>query len=416
VSEQEVRRLGAEELETRGGDAAGGSPDYEDEEWLLGFAQDENGVNIERCPGCQASPGRRHKKGCTWLASVRALRKREEAPVWGGLGEPGDEPLPWLVEGILRQGNLAMLYGREGSFKSFIALDLANRVSTGQPFDGHEIGEPVASMVGGPGRVVYVAAEAHRQFPPRQEAWERAYLGGERNGRILWVKEPVDLLESSERELWERGARRRSGLLPAGELARRVGAEMEDPVALVVIDSLHASMPDASDVSDRDLGLVIAGARRFIETADCAVLLVHHSNVSDTRERGHGSLGAALDLRLHVRKTKAGPVVTCTKNRHGAEGWEIRLRPKPVQLAAGEQSAVLGPPREDEALDDKDVAVLEAVEGGATTQAEVVGVTGLPQPTVSRRLRKLVESGHLVRGGEGKGTTFSPPTDDMMDA
>src|SRR5205085_5650659 len=57
-------------------------------------------------------------------------------------------PVAWLWPGRLALGKLAMLDGDPGLGKSYLALDLCARLSTGRPFpDGGEAGCPGSSLV-----------------------------------------------------------------------------------------------------------------------------------------------------------------------------------------------------------------------------------------------------------------------------
>src|SRR4051812_48434552 len=72
-------------------------------------------------------------------------------------------PSPWLVEGVLRETSVAMLYGKRGCYKSFVALGLAGSVATGLPWHGHAVRNA--------GLVVYVAAEGGGGMVQRARAW-----------------------------------------------------------------------------------------------------------------------------------------------------------------------------------------------------------------------------------------------------
>jgi hypothetical protein len=60
-------------------------------------------------------------------------------------------PPEWLVENVLPAGGLIGLYGEPGSFKSFIAIDIAMSIATGLSWHGAEVRK---------GHVIYVAAKA----------------------------------------------------------------------------------------------------------------------------------------------------------------------------------------------------------------------------------------------------------------
>ncbi len=45
----------------------------------------------------------------------------------------------WQVDGVLHRNTLALLAGPEGTFKSFVALDLALSIAGGRPWQGREV-------------------------------------------------------------------------------------------------------------------------------------------------------------------------------------------------------------------------------------------------------------------------------------
>lgn len=69
-------------------------------------------------------------------------------------------PPSYLINGFLKSKSHGFLAGTTGSFKSFIALDIAHCVGTGRAFLGHEIKQS--------GKVLYIAGEGidglHKRF------------------------------------------------------------------------------------------------------------------------------------------------------------------------------------------------------------------------------------------------------------
>jgi AAA domain len=76
---------------------------------------------------------------------------------------PDPEP---LIDNVLDQGTVALLYGRWGSCKSFIAQDWAASVATGRAWQGR----PTEQR-----RALYVAAEGAFGLKGRLSAWEVAW-------------------------------------------------------------------------------------------------------------------------------------------------------------------------------------------------------------------------------------------------
>src|SRR5262249_46295895 len=68
----------------------------------------------------------------------------------------------WLVDGLVGQNALVVLFGPPGVGKSFLALDLALSIATGRPWLGRKTTQ---------GGVVYVYAEGTSELKHRAAAW-----------------------------------------------------------------------------------------------------------------------------------------------------------------------------------------------------------------------------------------------------
>ncbi len=56
----------------------------------------------------------------------------------------------WLIDGVLQQDSTALVFGAPGTFKSFMAMDMAVAIASGQPWQGRETEQAF---------VIYLAAE-----------------------------------------------------------------------------------------------------------------------------------------------------------------------------------------------------------------------------------------------------------------
>jgi len=86
-----------------------------------------------------------------------------------GLREIFERPTPdFLIYGLLPETGVALLSASQGSFKSFLALDMALCVATGKAFKGRKTKR---------GRVLYVAAEGAETAKDRARAWLGRWRG-----------------------------------------------------------------------------------------------------------------------------------------------------------------------------------------------------------------------------------------------
>lgn len=56
----------------------------------------------------------------------------------------------WLIDGVLQQDSTALVFGEPGTFKSFMAMDMAVAIASGQPWQGRQTERAI---------VIYLAAE-----------------------------------------------------------------------------------------------------------------------------------------------------------------------------------------------------------------------------------------------------------------
>lgn len=194
------------------------------------------------------------------------------------------QPPEPLIEGLLFEDSLAAIYGQPGSYKSFIALDMALSVVTGEKWHGHHVNR---------GPALYVAAEGVSGMRSRVRAW--------REDRSLWqLPEDFKILGAPPM------------LLEAGDLAEMVEIVDEMNPALIVIDTLARTVVGQDENTTETMGrLIEAGAQLQRATGAC-VLFVHHDTKAGGTLRGSSALDGGLDTEIFVKRN--GSFVTL-KNR-----------------------------------------------------------------------------------------------------
>lgn len=150
------------------------------------------------------------------------------------ISELADLPAPeYLVHGVLPAAGNGVLYGVSGTGKSFLALDWALAIATGQvAWMGREIQA---------GPVVYVAAEGQAGLTQRIEAWMHAN-GVTTEPDLYVIPDAVQLLD----------------LADGKALLEAITAKIGEPPVLIVLDTLAKSMAGGDENSTQDMGLVMA--------------------------------------------------------------------------------------------------------------------------------------------------------------
>lgn len=222
-------------------------------------------------------------------------------------------PATWLVRGVLPATGLAVLYGQSSAGKTFLATDGALSIARGVPWLGARTK---------PALVVYVGLEG--RMAPRIAAYcERYDVSTDDLHRFR-------VLERAPINLVDRDPQRIQDLV---EGIRQATADDDEPVGLVVVDTLARAMAGGDENGGEDMGIALANAEAISKAFDCLTLLVHHSGKDASKGvRGHSSLHAAADAEIEVSRDGDHRGAKITKLRDGEDGRSFGFRLDVVDL------------------------------------------------------------------------------------
>jgi hypothetical protein len=208
------------------------------------------------------------------LISLAGVEKTQDMEILSPSQVMDLRPLPSLIDRVLAQGELAMVYGAPGTGKSFVVLSMAIAVATGSPwFD----------IPTKPGVVLYGALEGLVGMRGRLLAamgTDPAVLDGR-----LWFTEGIRLNDAA-----------RLGWIRA-EIEK-----MPEPPALIVVDTLSRAIPGIDENTAKEVTPIIEACRALQRDYGSAVLLVHHTRKDGTSERGSTVIAGAADRKLKVTR------------------------------------------------------------------------------------------------------------------
>jgi hypothetical protein len=299
-------------------------------------------------------------------------------------------PAPeWLVDDFLPRDGLGVMFGSPGSYKSFLALDLALCVAGGLPWGHHEVRK---------GPVVYITGEGRSGFSVRVEAW-LTNTGVETVDGFHLLPEMLPLLDSSR-------------YVPA---FASLCATLRP--ALVVIDTLARSMSGGDENSTRDMGVLMESVDTIRRACGAHVLLVHHTTKGGDGYRGSSALEGAADtmVRVEVEDASRELTVSCFKQKEADRFADMKLHPKEITVRGGTLTSCalfFSGAREKKRLQNAMeyqviTALLNSPAGTSFTPRQVMEVAGLAMATTYRTLKALVDRGYLLQIGEGRGQRFT---------
>jgi hypothetical protein len=287
-------------------------------------------------------------------------------PMQDLLSEP-DEVTRWLVEERLPAGGISLLAGKPKSGKSTLARCLAFAVARGEPLLGFRTYQ---------GKVFYLALEEKR-------AEVRSHfkaLGATPEDPLFWFIAPS----------------------PQDGLAQlREAVERERP-ALIIIDPLLklVRVKDANDYA-----VVLKALEPLLSLArdtGAHVLAVHHLGKGD-RQGGDSILGSTaifgtVDTALLLKRTEHYRALSSIQ-RYGEDLDDITL-----VLDPHSRMVTAGPSRQEMVESQAQTEILEMLKGKSAPaeEAEIHEAVEGRRGVKVRALRKLVETGKVIRSGEGK--------------
>ncbi|MGW4581948.1 AAA family ATPase [Rhodococcus aetherivorans] len=286
------------------------------------------------------------------------------------------DPAP-LIDGVLDQGTTALLYGKWGSGKSFIALDWAASVAAGRGWQGRTTERR---------KVLYVAAEGAFGLKGRIQAWESGWRTSLDEDDLEILPQPVNLTRALE----------------VAELAALIRWQ---GYGMVVLDTLARCMVGADENSAKDTGVVVDTLTRLREATPDGrgvVLGVHHTGKDGRTLRGSSAFEGGVDTVYQTCLDGGAIDLTREKRKDGPCEDRHRLHISPVD---GTDSAIVSVHRgvDNSERADKLLSIMSThfrTTGASRTDLhEVAKEAGISYGTFTRALNDLLESGELVDEG-----------------
>lgn len=176
-------------------------------------------------------------------------------------------PMPTpLISGVIDADTVAILSGKFGTYKSFMAMAWGASLATGQDWCGHSVPKAVP--------VIYVAAEGASGVRRRMAAWSRKH-GQISRGMFIVVPMRVALAKP--------------------ESVRKLDALIKKyESGLVILDTLHKMAPGMEETS-KDAGEALSIIDQLRQRNAATFLLVHHTGHAGKRSRGSSSIEDDVD-------------------------------------------------------------------------------------------------------------------------
>jgi hypothetical protein len=294
-----------------------------------------------------------------------------------------DEPVQWLIEDLIPAKAFAAIYGKPGSFKSFVAIYLSQMIAAGKP----AFEKPTTQ-----GTCLYIAGEGQAGLKKRSDASRIAH-DIEPSVPLYFIKRSLNLSSTLE---------------DMQELIKEI-RELGIAPSLIVIDTLARNFV-GDENSSSDMSQFISVIGELIAQLSCSVLVVHHAGKDESKGmRGSSALLGAVDAELECTRTSdeedkdhlTGKLTT-TKQKESEDGVEFhfimqriltdKLDPNIVSLGLRPCEKIEYKKRQKKNLTQAEIFVLEALDKAIADFGKRYGVPGIPPEKLCVRRSDLLSS------------------------
>ncbi len=217
------------------------------------------------------------------------------------------KPIKWLVKDYFESHAITFLYGDTEAFKTFICLDIACAIATGEDW--------IPDCPTKQGLVLYICGEGRNGIRRRLEAWSK------HNKQPI----PENLLISDMS----------TDLSDTDAISDLVGAieSLGTKPAVVIVDTFARNYTDGGENANDDIGKFYSVVEAtLVKTYDCSVIVTHHPGKDTSKGmRGGASLKQNADAVYKVKREDSGEQMFTVMKPEKMKDAE---RPKDVMFEA----------------------------------------------------------------------------------
>lgn len=232
-------------------------------------------------------------------------------------------PPEWLIRDFIPEESYSIIFGKPGTCKTFVALDIGLSIATGHMESDTAMWTDLAKS----GNVLFAAGEGRAAITQRVSAWEKTHLNGN-TAEKFYLADPVPLI-SEKPEPFIANALRAS---PGG-------------YQMVIIDTVGRSLQGVNENAQEYASAFTNLVQVIQKELGASVLALHHVGHNDTgRARGSSVFGADADTIIKLERPGGGDLIsmTMTKQKDAAE-WSAKrwAAVDQIELGSAESSLVV---------------------------------------------------------------------------
>jgi hypothetical protein len=222
-----------------------------------------------------------------------------------------DQPsfTPWLIKGWIPEASQSMVFGQSGIGKTFVAIDMACSIASGQEWFNNRVKS---------GHVAYMAGEGNFGIRQRVASWCKHHNIDKHGIKQLFVSnKPIDLDSP--------GA--------SVDVLKAIAEMTEERLSVIFIDTLNRHML-GDENSAKEVKQLLSVCSVLTSATGAAVVLVHHTgHQGKDRERGSSAIRGAMDASIHVKSGKDKHIIIeCAKQKDAPIPGDLCAKLHPIDL------------------------------------------------------------------------------------
>jgi len=242
----------------------------------------------------------------------------------------------YLVDGIVSENSLLLIFGPPGCGKTFINLGMGLSIAAGLPeWWGRKINKH--------GPVVMLSSEGVADLKLRIMAWEKETGISVDDIPFYLIRQTINFMSGADIDKLMRTVQ---------DITDRLG----EPPVLITVDTISRVLPGADENLQKDMTLFISACDRVKEVFGSTVSGVHHTSRNGNL-RGSTVFDGAADAILSITREEGSDIgeMTAKKIKSAPDGWKQNFRLKKVEIGdiKGSTSLYAEPAAEDAAGDNK---------------------------------------------------------------
>jgi archaellum biogenesis ATPase FlaH len=199
---------------------------------------------------------------------------------WASEAFEEEEPIDWLIKGLVTTGSVNLLYGNPGTGKTYSLLDAATCIATGKDW----LDYPTTQ-----GAVLILDWESGRK---RLKKRLRECINGHETDKALPIA--FEYMMDTNHDI-----RRLE------DTHVLINTIKKHKFKFIIIDTFRASLRDGNENDSGETQAIFTNLRYIAETTDVAIFVIHHSNKSGGL-RGSSAITGAADLAIQCIQSEGG--------------------------------------------------------------------------------------------------------------